>query len=256
MSFILISFKNSLIYRSSILFNILGSIIRVLISIALWSFLYVDNIEMINYMIIYTIMSNIISLFYSGGMSDAIGSKVISGSFAIDLIRPTNFIKMNYFQLIGKMLSSFVLKGLPTIFLFLPLLILNSHFNRPIYIILAFIAIMCGHCLCMIIYSCIGFLAFVLLEIWPINMFMEDTIKFFSGALIPIALFPGWLSAIVEVMPFRFLYSFPLQLMINNLSSSYIFASFIVLFVWIILLGLLLLFSYKKAINKCIVQGG
>ena len=88
MSFFYISFKNSFVYRSSVIFSISGSIFTMLITIALWTFVYQHDIDKIRYMITYVIFSNIIRLFYSGAMSDAIAGKVTSGAFAIDLIRP------------------------------------------------------------------------------------------------------------------------------------------------------------------------
>lgn len=256
MSFALISFKNSFVYRSSVIFSVIGSIFTMLITIALWTFVYQHEADMISYMITYTILSSIIGMLYSGGMSGAISDKVTSGAFAIDLIRPVNFIAMHYYQLLGGMCSSFIMRGLPVIIIFFPLLVMNATLNAPIYLVCAIIAVVLGHFMYIIIYSLIGFMAFTFLEIWPFNRLMNDTIRFLSGSFIPLALFPSWLGTLANILPFRFLYSFPLELMIGNIDSNTILFNFTILFLWLVILGLLLLLTYKKAINKCTVQGG
>ena len=96
-------------------------------------------------MITYALLSNIIRMFYSSGMSGAISGKVASGAFAIDLIRPVNFISMHYYQLLGGMCSSFIMRGIPVMAVFMPLLVTNASFNSPLYIICAIIAIVFGH---------------------------------------------------------------------------------------------------------------
>ena len=256
MSFFVISFKNAFVYRASVIFSIIGSVFTMLISIALWTFVYKHDATKISYMIAYVILSGIISLFYSGGMSDTIAGKVTSGAFAIDLIRPINYISMHYFQLLGGMCSSLIMRGIPVIVAFMPLLIVNASFNSFINIIYALVAILLGHILYIIIYSLIGFMAFSFLEILPFNRLMNDTIRFLSGSFIPLALFPGWLGRIASILPFQFMYSFPIQLIIGDESMESITQNFVILLLWSVILGILLLLTYKKAINKCTVQGG
>jgi ABC-2 type transport system permease protein len=232
MSFFLTSFKNSFVYRSSVIFNIIGSVCWILISIALWTFVYQHNPDKISYMISYVILSNIIGMFYTNGMSSAIAGKVTSGAFAIDLIRPVNFISTQYFQLLGRTCSSLIMRGMPIIIIFMPLLSRNAGFNSPIYILCAVISVVLGHFLYIIIYSLIGFMAFTFLEIWPFNRLMDDTIRFLSGSFIPLALFPGWLGTLANLLPFRFMYSFPLQLLIGDVSTDSIISNFIILIIW------------------------
>ena len=256
MSFFLISFKNSFVYRSSAIFSIIGSVFTMLISMALWTFVYQYDMDKISYMITYVILSNIIRLFYSGGMSDAIAGKVTSGAFAIDLIRPINFISVQYYQILGGMCSSFILRGIPVILFFLPLLFKNALINSFTHVLFAFLAIIIGHFMYILIYSLIGFSAFTFFEVWPFNRLMNDTIRFLSGSFIPLSLFPKWLGTIANIFPFRFMYSFPIQLLIGNEDSYSILINFIILFIWITVLCILLFYVYKKAIYKCIVQGG
>jgi ABC-2 type transport system permease protein len=167
-----------------------------------------------------------------------------------------NFIAMHYYQLLGGMIASFILRGLPVILIFLPLLWMHAALSAPLYIAYALAAVVLGHFMYIIMYAIIGFMAFTFLEIWPFNRLMNDTIRFLSGSFIPLALFPGWLGALAHALPFRFLYSFPLELLLGRADPSAIATNFGILLVWLAALGALLLLTYKRAINKCTVQGG
>lgn len=256
MDFFKIAFKNSFVYRSSIIFSVLGSIFNILLILALWVFVYQYDNGKISYMITYTILSNCIGLFYSNKIGYAIARQVISGDFALALIKPVNFLAMHYYQMLGNICSSFLMRGLSIIAIFMPLLIANAAFNSPAYILFALIAVVLGHILYTILYALIGFMAFTFLEIWPFARLMDDTIRFLSGAFIPLALFPEWLGGIAEILPFRFMYSFPLQLLIGEITPQSIAFAFFIFIGWITILGTLLISIYNKAIARCTVQGG
>ena len=66
-----------MVYRWSVLFSILGSVLYISISIMLWRFLYRDTPDMVSYMTKYTIVSNIIGMFYARGIAGRIGGKQV-----------------------------------------------------------------------------------------------------------------------------------------------------------------------------------
>lgn len=86
MSTFRISFKSSFVYQSIAIFNIIGFMIRIFISIALWKFVYRQDDTLINYMVLYTMLSNLIIIFYSNQMSGEIAYKISDGSFAMEFV--------------------------------------------------------------------------------------------------------------------------------------------------------------------------
>ena len=86
MAFIIASFKSRLTYRSSSLFAAVDSVIDIYIKLALWTYLYKNSREMSEYMIMYTVFSNIISLFYIDRIGQLLGDKITDGSITIDLM--------------------------------------------------------------------------------------------------------------------------------------------------------------------------
>jgi ABC-2 type transport system permease protein len=251
--FFKISLKNSMVYRWSVLFSIAGSVLYIAICLMLWRFLYRNTPDMVSYMTKYTIISNIIGMFYAGGIAYRIGGKVSSGAFVTDLIRPINMFSMSWQMEFAEICTSFLLRGLPVILVYCPFLIMNAGYYNIFAVMLAVIL---GHVLFMLIYALLGFSAFILIEIWPFGRLLDDTIRLLAGGFIPLAVLPGFLRAIAYALPFKFLYSFPLELLFNSADMSKLFENFALLIVWIFVFAMLNIVMYRLALKKAVVQGG
>jgi ABC-type uncharacterized transport system, permease component len=256
MSTFKIAFKTSFVYRSSALFRVIGSVFRIFVSIALWKYVYQKDSSLVSYMIVYTILSNLIGMFYSNQLSNEISSKVSDGTFCMELIKPVNFIYLGYQKMLGEIFANLLTRGLPVILIFLPLLITRLDSIHIDQLLFFCIAVVFGHVLYTIMYALIGFIAFICYEIWPFNRLLSDTIRFLSGSFIPIALFPTHLKALIDYLPFKYLYSFPLRLCLETVPQIDIYKDIAILFVWIIVLFSILVFAYNHAVNKLVVQGG
>lgn len=256
MCFFFISFKKVLNYRSSVIFSILGSIISIYIQIALWRFVFRYDYEKTSYMVTYVILSNIINLFYSDGMCNIISEKIQKGTFATDLIRPINILKMYYFEVLGENCAFFLLRGIPIITIFFPIICRYINLSENLRIVYAIIAIICGHALYTILFSIIGLLSFTFIEIWSFSRIVKDTIRFLSGSFIPLAMYPKWLRKLSDVLPFKYLYSFPIEILIGKTNLITIVTNFINVFIWLSILIIILFVIYKKTINNVVIHGG
>ena len=108
----------------------------------------------------------------------------------------------------------------------------------------------------MLIYALPGFSAFILIEIWPFSRLLDDMIRLLAGGFIPLAILPGFLKAIAHALPFRFLYSFPLELLFNTADMSKLLENFSLLMIWICVFAALNIVMYRLALKKAVVQGG
>lgn len=111
MAFFVAAFKSRITYRNSALFAMAGSIMEICIKLALWIYLYRNSREMTEYMIMYTVLSNVISLFYLNRIAQLIGDKITDGSITVDLMKPCSFLYANYMQCLGNLAADFLLKG-------------------------------------------------------------------------------------------------------------------------------------------------
>ena len=256
MAFIIASFKSRLTYRSSSLFAAVASVIDIYIKLALWTYLYKNSREMSEYMIMYTVLSNIISLLYTDRIGQLLGDKIMDGSITIDLIKPYHFLYINYMLCLGELSANFLLKGFPTILFFGSYL--SRYYDRIVFEQLpaAILAMVMGHFLYLLIFTIIGLSAMIFFETWAIQRIVRDVIQFLSGAFIPISLFPNVLFQINQFLPFRFLFSFPLELLLNEINLNVQVENFTVLTVWLTFFLILILLMEKRLMRKLIIQGG
>lgn len=248
-----ISVKNKLVYRFDVLFSIIGSVLYIAINILLWRYLYRDDPQMVDYMTAYTILSNIISMIYTQKIAGTIGQKISSGNYVTDLLRPKSFFFMEWQVALAEIAVTLLLRGLPIILVFLPILNGNIVFDN---LVLAFIALVLGHVLYLLIYSLIGFSAFILIEIWPISRLINDTSRLLAGSFIPLSIMPEFLQKIAHALPFRFLYSFPLELLLGSFDKRNLWENYGILLIWICVFAVLDVVMYSIAKYKAVVQGG
>lgn len=256
MSVFKISLKNAFVYRGSVIFNIIGSICKIFIAIALWRYVYSYDTEKTNYMILYVILSNIISMFYSRNMCNEIGEKVANGTFAIELIRPVNFVFLSYMKMVGQIIADIAMKGFPAIVCFSPLIIKHFSLIHEESMVIFFVVILLDHILFSVLYALIGFMAFICMEVWPFERLMADTIRFLSGSFLPLTLFPKWLRTVANFLPFSYLYSFPIDLLLGQPSQSEITTNVMMLCGWIVALVIVFCLLFRRAVNAFVVQGG
>lgn len=87
---------------------------------------------------------------------------------------------------------------------------------------------------------------------WTRNAIFE----FFSGALIPIVMFPGWLKSMAYMTPFPYMIQIPISILLGQELNVPLFQVYAVQFFWIgIFLGLHGLF-YKNIRKNLIIAGG
>jgi ABC-2 type transport system permease protein len=127
-----------------------------------------------------------------------------------------------------------------------------GYYNIPAVLL----AVVLGHVLFLLIYALLGFSAFILIEIWPFGRLLDDTIRLLAGGFIPLFILPGFLRTVAYALPFRFLYSFPLELLFGTADMDKLAENFALLIFWICVFSVLNFIMYRLALRKAVVQGG
>lgn len=110
----------------------------------------------------------------------------------------------------------------------------------------AFLALVCAMIMIILLDVCIGLAGFWLSETdFLINLyFMLDTLL--TGRFIPITFLPPYLQMIGLYLPFRYVVSFPIEIVMGKLSTLEIIKGFILLTTWTVVFWLLQKILYKK----------
>lgn len=254
LAFVNTAFKARFAYRSAVFFGSLMSFVYMIVQIALWRFVFSKDPTMVKYMTAYVVLSQLLRHAYATEIAMMIEQKVISGDFVTDLIKPVNSVLVYWSTSLGGTLANIATRGLPVLVIFSPVL-LNVELGLGKILLFCGVYV-AGYILVNLIFTLVGYLAFLATEVFHFRRTMDNTLSFLSGAIIPIAFFPSWLASITKLLPFHLLYSFPIRILLEDLPVKEIVENALLLGAWIVFLLVLLSIVSKRAIWRSVVQGG
>ena len=254
-----IAYDASGFYIVNYLLGIFSDIIMLFCFYYLWRNVYSTNVQTINgfsvnSMITYVIMSRIIAKVYIADIGDLIGDKVMTGDVVLDLVKPNHPLialtmqnaGSSFFQLIRVCLplyivSVFIFKisipGMSVWLSFIPSLIL-SYFMYTLFGLL------------------VGVIGFYSQAVRGLNFLKIVVISLFSGAYMPIDLFPEVLKKVADVLPFQGMFYLPLQIYLGQSTKEQILEVYLEQVLWIGLLFMAIHLLWSNAKERLIVKGG
>ena len=254
----LTSFKEEVIYRIEFIMSIIGSIVYIVVFWFFWNAIFktygAESLKgfTLPMMITYSSISAILVLYSRSFIEFSIEENVKTGFISVILTKPVNYPLYHLFRELGATLFKFLTRGIP-IFL-TAFFILNIFLpSSPIF----FVSVFLGFFINFFIALITGFWSFWTSgSIWGIRFARQVIADILSGAIIPIFLFPAWLSNIAYALPFQATQSIPLLIYIGKINGLEIFNALLVQVFWIILLGGLSLVMWKSAEKKTLSYGG
>ena len=126
--------------------------------------------------------------------------------------------------------------------------------NLLLFIPTLLITFILGTILALFIYAIIGLLSFFMQDVRPIYWITDKLVMLLGGSYLPVALFPKFMKILAYISPFGAI----------NFTSSTVYSTWnneviiriLLQIIWIIIFGLLLIYVYKKAREKAMINGG
>lgn len=250
--------KTFLAYTIWVWMDFAVQIVWLTVMSSFWRAVYADQVmlgglsldQMINYILLAQIFSALLggdALFYFGHM-------VREGTVVIELLRPIDFQGRMYAESLARSATVLALK--------LPLLlvaVLAFGLRLPLdpLVWLSFLlALLLGNAVLFCFDWIFGCAAFYSTEVWGLGVVHEGMAIFFSGALVPLAMMPGWLRGVADALPFAQALAAPVGLLSGLTPLSRAPQILITQLIW--LAGLLLLsrLVFRLAVRRVTVQGG
>ncbi len=231
-----INWQNSLQYRFSLIVYIGGYSLYIAVLLYLWSAIYSEGQSVGNYtlsqLVTYYILQLMINSIIFSYVSWDIIDNIKTGNFSNFLTKPLDYY-MYWFtiNISGKMLEAIfiiITAGIISFFV-------SDYIFFPDYIsaLLYFImAVILAIILSFEMDFCIGMITFWLTQVRTFKYMLQTMILFFAGAMLPLDLFPPFLTTVAELLPFRYLVYFPVSIYLGKIDNP--LPSFVVLIVWII----------------------
>lgn len=101
-----------------------------------------------------------------------------------------------------------------------------------------------------------GLLTFWLIETGGISDIVYFALSLLSGQVIPLWYFPDWLYAISSVLPFQTIYYIPNAILLGRIPAEQIPQFICLQLFWVVVMQAILRFTWWRAVNKVVIQGG
>ncbi|NJD02199.1 MAG: hypothetical protein FIA99_06285 [Ruminiclostridium sp.] len=253
------SFQKRWTYRSDAYILIFGTLIQMIVQINVWTALFSNKVDVVGVtldeMIGYVFISAIVGAFADSNAGNYIGEKMKDGSIVIDFIRPLNLKYSLLAEDCGVHLYRFLFNVLPTC-LFLGL-VYRIHIPFHFFNVVLFaISAINGIFIIFLINYILGMLCFWLKDFGYIQWSLKACYKLFTGAVVPLWFYPGFLRTIANVLPFRLVYFEPISILLGKLDIAGSLNVLALQLIWIIGFVVIEKLVWYKAQEALIVFGG
>jgi ABC-2 type transport system permease protein len=220
---IIIDFSGVLIYRAEFLMYMISTVLSPTISLLIWRAVLANGAALpvdAEYLTTYFVLLGIVSMLTSSWISGFLAESIRLGKISIWIIRPGS----THFNGIANNLSEKMIK----IVALTPLIAIIWWFFResvvlpadPLRWLIFLISVIAAAIMIYALDILVGSLAFWIDDITGIDRARGLLALIFRGQLVPLALMPVWAQGFIDVQPFRFTLSFPLEIVVGQLSTD------------------------------------
>lgn len=235
-----------------------AAIVQLLVLYYFWHAVYANRSSiadmslemMLTYMVIAMLMSE-----YVSGAGNELARDIKLGNIAIELLRPYTILYKLVAIDMGVKVTSIIRSSLPMFIvgvLFIGVQFPSSFEGTILFLISALLGILLGTQIDLMI----GILAFWTVNIWGLSVFKESIIRFFSGALIPISLFPSWFRTFSQFLPFQSMIYVPVSIYTGAISGNSAYIAIGIQIFWLIFTFIAIKLSWHYAVKKVTIFGG
>ncbi len=209
-----LTMQSSLFYRSAFLLTMISPLILLGGQFMLWHNLYLSSggaaiggftsKDMYAYILISFFINNLLTW----STENMLSREIRSGKVVSRCLKPVSFLSQSLADMTGYAIPQALVNGIVTAALFL---LFSQNIAMPDAVMLpaAILSLALGLLLRMMMVSCFSLLCFFTTSHLGLSWVRTALMDFFSGALIPVSLFPGFLTTIAWLTPFPLMVQTP-----------------------------------------------
>ena len=256
-------FNRSLTYRLEWLFGIVSTVLLIWTQVAIWRALLRDSGADVfggahvsaSDMVTYIVLVNALGAHDWVTVGNQIDDRLQSGDITYDLTKPVGFPVLVLGQSLGEIFSRLLTQTLPVVVI----AHLAWGLTPPASLTAAFAAlatVLIGKSVAFAIGYLLGCLSFWMLSSWHYQWVVGTITKLFSGFVIPLWFMPEWLWLAPRLLPFHLLAYTPAGLYQGKIPTSEAWLLVGVGVVWTAVLWVAVVYAWRAAIRRVVVQGG
>lgn len=253
------SYLQILTYRLSFIFWRTRIVIGILIGYFLWLTIFDQNKLLLgyteSYMLTYMIIISLTVGIVMSTSSYQVAYDISYGRMNISLLKPINFFRFTFSKDIANKIINSIFSVIEIIFLIWLLhapFILQTNLVLDILFILSLILASILYFEINLLLSSIAFWSF---DTWSLRFMFSILISFLAGMFFPLDILPAILYRILSFLPFSYLIFFPIKIYLGHVTAGYLVYGFIILIIWIIILGILMKKIWDRGLKIYTAQG-
>ncbi|GGF68463.1 daunorubicin ABC transporter permease [Paenibacillus albidus] len=257
--FIRIRFLTMLAYRVNYYSGILIYILNIGVNYFTWMAIYGDGESLGGFtaaqMTSYVAVSWMARAFYFNNLDREISTDIRDGSIAIQFIRPYNYVLVKMMQGLGEGLFRFMMLMIPGMviaILLFPVQLPTDLSAWAGFLVMLFFSFLISSQINIIT----GLSAFFVENNEGVMRMKRVIVDLFSGLIVPITLFPDWLSSILKVLPFQAITYLPGSVFTGRVQGVGIWNVLGIQVFWFLLLLIPIVWLYHASRQRLFVQGG
>ena len=184
-----------------------------------------------------------------------IQERVRTGDIAMEMLKPYDYTTRMLFSDLGSIFFYFITAVLPlytVLFLVLKPSVSLTLAQMGLFIVSAVLGYLIRFCIEMTF----GLFTFWLIETGGVEDVFYFSISLFSGSLVPLWFFPGWLEQVAHYLPFQAIFFVPNSIFVGQLKGPDIFNALLGQAIWLLLCFVILRLVWHRASMKIVIQGG
>lgn len=170
------------------------------------------------------------------------------GIFSTKLLRPIHPIHEDIAHNIAYKLLMLVVV-IPSVILLI--IVFRPHFAPPLWALAVFpLALLLGGAVAFFSGWALAMTAFWTTRVFAVNHLYFVAMIFFSGQIAPLALMPALVKQVGDLLPFRWMLAFPVELFLGRVPQEEAFIGLLVQGLWIVVLLIALRFIWNAAVRR------
>jgi ABC-2 type transport system permease protein len=253
------SVQNTISYRLSYYMNLLAGLIGLFSMYYLWKAIYAGRPilagftweEMKAYLAVTFIANSLVS-YYS---ESRIAGKIMDGSVAIDLLKPMDFQKARFAETLGSCVIEGVVGAAMVAVISIIMMDVRLHMSGGTAALFA-VSLLASLLVKFGVVYLTALLCFWTTGSLGVIWARQAVTNLLSGALVPLAFFPGWLEHMAYLLPFQSIIHTPASLALGSLTGVDAFGMVALQLGWAALLWMAGKLLWKKAVRQITIHGG
>lgn len=245
-------------YRNNFIISMLANFLQVVVLYYVWKsvFQYRDVVNGYTWDVMkrYVFVAFLCNSTFSFGFEMQTAGRIIKGDIILDLLKPMSYRSMIFYKMVGMAGMEFLITLLiiSTVYV-----CVNGISGISLWrIIISIVSMLLGQGNKFQIQYLFSMLCFYTDNAYGVLKGREVLTNFFSGALVPLAMFPILVKEIVQALPFSGIVFIPCSIFIGTYSKEETLVAIVFQIIWCILLFGAGSIFWKKASSVVVIYGG